>query len=475
MEKQHQHHRGSWGSSLGFLMAAIGSAVGLGNLWGFPFKMGANGGFAFLLVYIVLTVAVGFAMLMAEMAIGRKTGRSAVGAFRQLDSRHPEVGYMGVISGTIVVSYYCVLGGLCLRYCLGFFTEMFGGTGFLGHGEEFFQTFTASPWSMVLCTAAFAVITGSILMGGVSGGIEKFSTVAMPALFVMLIALVVYISRQPGAEQGYAFMFTPDWDYLKENFFSVVSTAAGQMFFSLSLAMGIMVAYGSYLKKDENIPRDALLICGADTIIALLAGCLVIPAAFAFVGEDAYMSGVKLLFVTMHQVFFNIDGRFGCFLGFIFFLTVSIAAITSSVSLLEVSVSFGVDRRIDKHKAPRRKTIIAVCTILVFLLAVPVALDALGGAAGATPLGLLQQLFPALALKGWNESFINAYSFISEGFLMPLGALLMSLYIGYKYKTTLITNECGIRRGRVLDLCYRFIVPIAMLVVLYGQLRDFLG
>ncbi len=475
MEKQHQHHRGSWGSSLGFLMAAIGSAVGLGNLWGFPFKMGANGGFAFLLVYIVLTVAVGFAMLMAEMAIGRKTGRSAVGAFRQLDSRHPEVGYMGVISGTIVVSYYCVLGGLCLRYCLGFFTEMFGGMGFLGHGEEFFQTFTASPWSMVLCTAAFAVITGSILMGGVSGGIEKFSTVAMPALFVMLIALVVYISRQPGAEQGYAFMFTPDWDYLKENFFSVVSTAAGQMFFSLSLAMGIMVAYGSYLKKDENIPRDALLICGADTIIALLAGCLVIPAAFAVVGEDAYMSGVKLLFVTMHQVFFNIGGRFGCFLGFIFFLTVSIAAITSSVSLLEVSVSFGVDRRIDKHKAPRRKTIIAVCTILVFLLAVPVALDALGGAADATPLGLLQQLFPALALKGWNESFINAYSFISEGFLMPLGALLMSLYIGYKYKTTLITNECGIRRGRVLDLCYRFIVPVAMLVVLYGQLRDFLG
>lgn len=474
MEKQH-HHRGSWGSSLGFLMAAIGSAVGLGNLWGFPYKMGANGGFAFLLVYIIMTVAVGFAMLMAEMAIGRKTGRSAVGAFRQLDNRHPEVGYMGVISGTVVVSYYCVLGGLCLRYCLGFFTETFGGTGFGGHGEAFFQAFTTSPWSMLLFTALFAVITGAILMGGVSGGIEKFSTVAMPALFFMLIALAVYICRQPGAEVGYAFMFTPDWSYLKENFFSVVSTAAGQMFFSLSLAMGIMVAYGSYLKKDENIPRDALFICGADTVIALLAGCLVIPAAFAFVGEDAYMSGVKLLFVTMHQVFFNIGGRFGCFLGFIFFLTVSIAAITSSVSLLEVSVSFGVDRRIDKHKEPKRTRMIVICTMFVFLLAVPVALDAMGGTPGATPLGLLQQWFPSLALKGWNESFINAYSFISEGFLMPLGALLMSLYIGYKYKTDLITHECGIRRSRVLDLCYRFIVPIAMLVVLYGQLKDFLG
>ncbi len=473
MEKH--HHRGSWGSSLGFLMAAIGSAVGLGNLWGFPFKMGANGGFAFLLIYIILTVAVGFAMLMAEMAIGRKTGRSAVSAFRKLDSRHPEVGYMGVISGTIVVSYYCVLGGLCLRYCLGFFVEAFGGTGFLGHGETFFQGFTTAPWSIILFTALFALITGAILMGGVSGGIEKFSTIAMPALFFMLIALVVYISRQPGAEQGYAFMFTPDWDYLKENFFSVLSTAAGQMFFSLSLAMGIMVAYGSYLKKDENIPRDALLICGADTIIALLAGSLVIPAAFAFVGEDAYMSGVKLLFVTMHQVFFNIGGRFGCFLGFIFFLTVCIAAITSSVSLLEVSVSFGVDRRIDKHKEPKRTRVIAICTIFVFLLATPVALDAMGGTPGTTPLGLLQQWFPSLALKGWNESFINAYSFISEGFLMPLGALLTSLYIGYKYKTTLITDECRMGRSRVLDLCYRFIVPITMLVVLYGQLKNFLG
>lgn len=474
MEKQH-HHRGSWGSSLGFLMAAIGSAVGLGNLWGFPFKMGANGGFAFLLVYIIMTVAVGFAMLMAEMAIGRKTGRSAVGAFRQLGRGSAVVGYMGVISGTVVVSYYCVLGGLCLRYCLGFFTETFGGTGFAGHGEAFFQAFTANPWPMLLFTGLFAVITGAILLGGVSGGIEKFSTVAMPALFFMLIALAVYIGRQPGAEAGYAFMFTPDWAYLKENFFSVVSTAAGQMFFSLSLAMGIMVAYGSYLKKDENIPRDALLICGADTVIALLAGCLVIPAAFAFVGEDAYMSGVKLLFVTMHQVFFNIGGRFGCFLGFIFFLTVCIAAITSSVSLLEVSVSFGVDRRIDKHKEPKRTRMIAICTLLVFLLAVPVALDAMGGTPGATPLGLLQQWFPALAVKGWNESFINAYSFISEGFLMPLGALLMSLFIGYKYQTDLVTHECGIRRSRVLEVCYRFIVPIAMLVVLYGQLKDFLG
>ncbi len=177
----------------------------------------------------------------------------------------------------------------------------------------------------------------------------------------------------------------------------------------------------------------------------------------------------------MHQVFFNIGGRFGCFLGFIFFLTVCIAAITSSVSLLEVSVSFGVDRRIDKHKEPKRTRVIAICTIFVFLLATPVALDAMGGTPGTTPLGLLQQWFPSLALKGWNESFINAYSFISEGFLMPLGALLTSLYIGYKYKTTLITDECRMGRSRVLDLCYRFIVPITMLVVLYGQLKNFLG
>lgn len=473
MEKHHQS-RGSFGSSLGFLMAAIGSAVGLGNLWGFPYKMGANGGFAFLLVYIVLTVAVGFAVLMAEMAIGRKTGRGGVGAFRQLDSRHPEVGYMGVISGTIVVAYYCVLGGLCLRYCLGFFLETLSLVGFVGQGELFFLRFSTNPASMILFTALFTGITGLILMGGVQGGIEKFSTVAMPALFVMLTVLTVYISRQPGAERGYAFMFQPDWTYLRENFFSVVSTAAGQMFFSLSVAMGIMVTYGSYLKKDENIPRDALLICGADTLIALLAGSLVIPAAFAFVGDEAYMSGVKLLFVTMHQVFFNIGGWFGSFLGFLFFLTVFIAAVTSSVSLLEVSVSFGVDRRIDRGKAPARKPIIGICTVLVFLMSIPVAVDALGGTEEFTPITLLLRIFPNLSAMSWNESFINVYSFISEGFLMPLGALLMSVYIGYRYKTTLITKECGITHSRTLDLCYKVIVPIAMILVLYGQLKNFL-
>lgn len=474
MEK-HQHHRGSFGSSIGFLLSAIGSAVGLGNIWGFPYKMGANGGFAFLIVYVLLALSVGFTLLIGEIAIGRKTGRSTIGAIRQMDKRTSIVGYMGVISGTMVVMFYCVLGGLCLRYCVGFFINIFGADGFGGTSEAFFQSFSQDTGSLILYTFLFAFLSGFILMGGVQGGIEKFSSIAMPMLFLLIVALVIYVSRQPGAEAGYAFMFTPDWTYLKENFFTVLSTAAGQMFFSLSLAMGVMVTYGSYLKKDENIPRDAAFICGADTLIAVLAGCLVIPAAFAFVGEDAYMSGVKLLFVTMHQVFTNIGGLLGNLLGFLFFLVVNIAAFTSSVSLLEVSISAIVDRRIDKKKEPKRKQVIAVCTLIVFLGAVPVALDALGGIDGRTPRMLLQSILPNLTAWSWNESFLNTYDLVSEGILMPLGALLLSIFIGYRYGTKTVTDECGMKPNRVLEICYKFIVPVIMAVVLYGQISSFLA
>lgn len=180
--EQH-HHRGNFGSSIGFLMAAIGSAVGLGNLWGFPYKMGANGGAAFLIVYLVLIVAVGFPVLMGEIAIGRKTGRSAVGAFRRMDGRFPLVGYMGVISGTVVVAYYSVLGGLCLRYCFGFLLEFLGLNGFSATGAAFFESFSRSTGALIVCSGLFAGITGLILAGGVQKGIEKFSSVVMPLLF----------------------------------------------------------------------------------------------------------------------------------------------------------------------------------------------------------------------------------------------------------------------------------------------------
>ena len=472
--EQH-HHRGNFGSSIGFLMAAIGSAVGLGNLWGFPYKMGANGGAAFLIVYLVLIVAVGFPVLMGEIAIGRKTGRSAVGAFRRMDGRFPLVGYMGVISGTVVVAYYSVLGGLCLRYCFGFLLEFLGLNGFSATGAAFFESFSRSTGALIVCSGLFAGITGLILAGGVQKGIEKFSSVVMPLLFVMLVALVVYIARQPGAAEGYRFVFSPDFTYLKENFFSVVTTAAGQMFFSLSLAMGVMVAYGSYLSKEENIARDAAVVCGADTLIAILAGSLVIPAAITFVGPDAHLSGMKLLFVTMHEVFYNIGGKFGLLLGFFFFLVVIIAAFTSSVSLLEVSISCIVDRRIDRHQPPKRRTVALACTVLVFVMSLPVALDAVGLIEGRTPLALLRHLFASLPAQTWNGSFLDLYDMLTASCLMPLGALLTSLLIGWRYGTKTITDECGIRENRLLTICYKVIVPIVMLVVLYGQIRSFFG
>lgn len=253
-----ENNKGQWSSNFGFLMAAIGSAVGLGNIWGFPYKMGANGGGAFLLVYVILVVFVGFAVMLGELTIGRKTGKGAVGAYRALNKKLPWVGYMGVGSAFLILGFYSVLGGMVMRYMLGFLVNMFGGAGFAAEG--FFGSWIANMPGMVGFYALFMLLNIVIVMGGISGGIEKFSKVAMPALAVMLVTVIVYVACQPGAMEGYKFMFVPDFsvfDSLK-SFFDVLKSAAGQMFFSLSLGMGAMITYGSYLSKSEDLNTNTI-------------------------------------------------------------------------------------------------------------------------------------------------------------------------------------------------------------------------
>ena len=240
-----ENNKGQWSSNFGFLMAAIGSAVGLGNIWGFPYKMGANGGGAFLMIYIILVVFVGFAVMLGELTIGRKTGKGAVGAYRALNKKLPWVGYMGVGSAFLILGFYSVLGGMVMRYMLGFLVNLFGGKGFGADG--FFGSWIANMPGMIGFYALFMLINIMIVMGGISGGIEKFSKVAMPALAVMLVTVIVYVACQPGAIEGYKFMFVPDFSVFDslDSFFDVLKSAAGQMFFSLSLGMGAMVTYGS--------------------------------------------------------------------------------------------------------------------------------------------------------------------------------------------------------------------------------------
>lgn len=461
--------RGQWGSTFGFLMAAVGSAVGLGNIWGFPYKLGANGGFAFLLVYLILVVLVGASTMLGELAIGRITGKSAVFAYRDLAKKWTWLGYAGVAAGFFILAFYSVIGGTVMRYMLSFLLEMFSpGAGFGGMaGGDYFGAFITNAGGSILFHALFMGVTILIVMGGISGGIEKFCKWAMPALVVMLLIVIIRSVTLPGAGAGLSYIFSPNFAPLQEDFFGVLRVASGQMFFSLSLGMGCMITYGSYLSKKEKLVSNALFICAADTSVALLAALAVMPAVFAF--GLSPRGGPGLLFVTLQEVFTNGMGGFvGNLFGFLFYLLVFFAAVTSSISLLEVCASYFIDRQAEKGgQLGDRKKLTMLIGGIIFIVGLPVAMDGLGGGG----------VIPATFWFGkWG--FIDMYDLISEGILMPVGAMVMSILIGWVLKTKAVSDEATLNGNKFpaykfWDICFRFLVPIGMVLVLWGQLLDF--
>ena len=472
-----ENNRTSFGSNFGFLMAAIGSAVGLGNIWGFPYKMGMSGGFAFLLVYLVLAVFVGLAVMVGELAIGRKTGLSPVAAYRKLSKKFTWMGYMAVLVPFLVLCFYFVLGGMVTRYALGYLTAIFGwDTWGVSSIEQFFGVFICNGGAMVLWTAIFIALNAFVVAAGVAEGIEKFCKIGMPALFVMLLIVIIYVAVQPGAGGGYKFMFGWNLDPLKNDFLGVLKTAAGQMFFSLSLGMGAMITYGSYLQKKESVQKNAVIIVICDTVVAIMAGMIVMPACYAFLGGET-SSGPGLLFLSM-QIVFEKMGYIGNIMGFLFYALVFIAAISSSMSLLEVITSFKVDQNVEQGKAPGRKKYAIIVAILVFVFSLPVALDGLGsGVAGGATID-----YPAAMLgidkQTWSGDWLDFYDMLSEGVMMPLGAMIMAFGIGWIWKIDTIVEECEISGhkfwGKVFfDICYKFITPIGMAFVLYAQITSF--
>jgi len=473
-----ENKRGQWGSNFGFLMAAIGSAVGLGNIWGFPYKMGANGGGAFLLIYLLLVAFVGVAVMLGELTLGRKTGRGAVGTYVYFAKKYTWVGYMGVASGFLILSFYSVLGGMVLRYMLGFLVNMFGGAGIT---EGFFGALITNSGSMVLYYAIFMLINIVIVRGGIAGGIEKFSKVAMPALAALLVIVIVYVACQPGAGEGYKFMFLPNFAAFSslKDFFGVLKTAAGQMFFSLSLGMGCMITYGSYLSKKEDLNQNAVIIPVADTIMAILAGMAVMPACAAF-GMD-YGAGPGLLFNTLQTVFMDGMGGFiGNLMGFLFYLLVLFAAITSSISLLEVCTTYLIDKRIDQGKDPARKKMTTIIAIIIFIVGLPVALDGLGSnVAGGALIDCPAVMFNLPAVTAFND-WLDFYDVISEGVLMPLGAMIMSILIGWVFGNKVMKEEVeasGVKykAEKFFEICFKFVVPVIMVIVLIAQIQGFFG
>ena len=476
--------RKGFGSNFGFLMAAIGSAVGLGNIWGFPNKMGANGGFTFLIIYLILAACCGFIVMMGELALGRKTGRGAIGAYKVLSKRFKWLGWLGVLSAFLILGFYCALGGYCLKYVTLNVGNLFHagfGTGTLD-GAGVFGALMANQGEAVIYGLIFVALTMIIVMGGVGGGIEKVCSVGMPALFVMLVICIIRSCTLEGASEGLKYMFFPGWalanGVIKEapNFFSVVSTAGGQMFFSLSLGMAAMITYGSYLDKKENLQKNAIIIVVMDTLVALMAGLCVIPGRFAL-DPTGTLGGPSLLFVTMQNVFDRM-GAAGPIFGILFYLLVVFAAISSSISLLEAVVAHFVDKARDEGKGDKRKLYSLIGAIDAGILCVIVCLDALGNA-GISPADILgMRVDPSDEVPTWSADWLDFFDCIAEGILMPLGALLMSIMYGWELGPEVVHAEAtceGQKFGAYgwFRICIKYITPLAMLLVLYGQIKEF--
>ena len=522
--------RKGFGSNFGFLMAAVGSAVGLGNIWGFPNKMGASGGFTFLIIYLILAVLCGFIVMVGELAIGRKTGHGAVGAYKALSKKFKWMGWLGILSAFFILFFYCALGGYCIKYTVLNIGDLFGaGFGSNGlSGGEIFGNFLGSPVEGIIYGLIFVALTMLIVMGGVGGGIEKVCSVGMPALFVALLICIIRACTLEGTDvavqilqadgslvegvvngsalDGLKYMFSPGWAanvgyYVPAkavvdgaevssimvngvaqaivayksgapSIFNVVSTAGGQMFFSLSLGMGAMITYGSYLQKKENLQKNAILIIVMDTLVALMAGLCVIPGRFAL-DPDGTLGGPKLLFITMQNVFSRMGGL-GPIFGILFYLLVVFAAVSSSISLLEVIVAHFVDKARDEGKGDKRKTYTLIAAACVGLGCILVCADALGstGFAPGNLLGMTGEL------PTWAADWLDFWDMLSEGIMMPLGALLMSLMIGWEVGPEMVKAECE-QSGHAMSgygffkICVKFITPLCMILILYGQIKEF--
>ena len=471
--------RKGFGTNFGFLMAAVGSAVGLGNIWGFPNKMGASGGFTFLLIYLVLAVCCGFIVMVGELALGRKTGHGAVGAYKVLSKKFSWMGWLGILSAFFILFFYCALGGYCIKYTVLNVGDLFNaGFGSAGRtGAEIFTDFMAAPTEAIIYGLIFVALTMIIVMGGIGGGIEKVCSVGMPALFVALLICIIRSCTLPDAVNGLKYMFVPGWAVANgviekaPSFFEVLSTAGGQMFFSLSLGMGAMITYGSYLDKKENLEKNAILIIVMDTLVALMAGLCVIPGRFALDPEGA-LGGPSLLFITMQNVFHKMSAV-GPIFGILFYLLVVFAAISSSISLLEVIVAHFVDKARAEGKGDKRKSYTLIAAAAVGLGCILVCADCLG-TAGIAPADLLGIENP----QTWAADWLDFWDMLSEGVMMPLGALLMSLMIGWEIGPEVVKEEAEQQGNKLVSygffkICVKVITPLCMLLILYGQLQSF--
>lgn len=429
--------RSQWASGLGFLLATAGAAIGLGNLWKFPYLMGRNGGFVFLIAYLVFVVVLGLPAMIAEMSIGRLAQKNPVGAYQTIRKKSGFIGAMGVIAAFVILSYYSVIGGWILKYIASYATQF--------KAPADFSAYVATPWEPIIWHFIFMLITALVCYTGTKG-IEKASKIMMPALFVLLIVIIVRSVTLPGAGAGLRFIFTPGGG--GQFTFASLNAALGQVFYSLSLGMGITMTYGSYLRKKENIPVTCARVAVLDTSAAIMAGVAIFPAVFAFGLEPA--QGPGLIFGTLPKVFEQLAG--GSVFALLFFLLMFFAAVTSAIALLECSVAYAMDAL---HWS--RGKSVGIFGSAIFLVGIPSSL-AFG------PLGEFKIL---------NYNFFDLMGMLTDNILMPLGVIFMCIFIGWIWGPENLAAEIeaeGVRfkLKKAWIFCIRFLTPILIVMVTIG-------
>ncbi|HPJ34843.1 MAG TPA: sodium-dependent transporter [Spirochaetota bacterium] len=436
--------RETFGNRFGVVAAAAGSAIGLGNIWKFPYITGVNGGAAFIIVYLLCIAIIGLPVMLSEFVIGRNAKKNAIGSFKKLAPGTPWflTGWMGVIAAFTILSFYGVVAGWTLEYIFRAVTGFFDGKSAEEIGKAF-GSYVSSPVRPVFWQLIFMAMTGYIVYAGVKDGIEKYSKILMPMLLVMIVILDIRALTLPGASKGIDFLFKPDFGALTAN---GVLMALGHAFFSLSLGMGTMITYASYIKDDENLATSAVQVTIADTVIALLAGLAIFPAVFAFGIEPG--AGPGLVFITLPSIFNQLP--FGDLFSFIFFLLLAVAALTSSISILECFVAYiSEELNLSRHKAA------IIGTVSISIIGVIASLS-MGPWSGFTILG---------------KNIFDCLDWVSANLLLPLGGMFIALFIGWFWGRKRLEDELS-SNGKfsvsyvgILILLCKVISPVAILFV----------
>lgn len=448
MEKK----RGTFSSGLGFVLAAAGSAVGLGNIWRFPYLAAMYGGGIFLLIYLILVFTFGYTLMIAENAIGRRSGKSSLSAFASLNKKWGFVGIIATIIPSIILPYYNVIGGWVIRFFAAYLTNSADAVA----GDTFFTDMLASPSTLILTQSIFTGIIVLVLLNGVQKGIERVSVILMPVLVILAIGISIFAMTLDGAMEGVKYFFIPNFEHFK---ITSILVAMGQMFYSLSLAMGIMVAYGSYLPKESSLEKNVGQIELFDTMIAIIAGMMIIPAVFAFSGGNAESlnKGPGLMFVTLPQVFASMP--FSRIIGGAFFFLVLAAAVTSSISIMETIVASVCDNT----KITRTKSVLIV--------------------------GLASWLISFLPALGYNVlsgvkffgkfDILDMMDFITNSVLMPVCAFLICLFVVFGIGVKAIEDEITIsgkfKRKKLFNVMIKFIAPVFIVAILVFSIIESFG